>query len=533
VVKNFRVWWAVAAVILGPFSILVGVFGPGVNAVLTIVAGDLAAVSFGLALLAGAALAGFLAFRRFSQASELHYSYSSREENAPLIETHRKVGKSLLMVCGLCATLGLVIIPTVIVHNGLTEPKVISAATKETEAPQATYKMRVAYPVAVSRAVKMLPGDLVGVERTSDGKFTTETVYVDGAWTTILPAATAGRGYVGVASLHNGVLEVCKWDGEGSGLRFGAFGNSLERAIRERVASAYGALNRVEFRLDDVYGYCKDNKPFVVVPLVESVGYAPVVTVPAGVALLTSDKTVKVFSTVGRGAVPGPVYPLSVAASQLDATRGNSDDWSLVKSGQVGYEDTGSELGDPNAGNTGQFLLQNESTLGWDYVTPLTRAGGSASIVGTAVVEADHVTRGVFNPLVVHRTPAVGSFATEVGDVFTTYADIATALATKVATVREFTPVGPQEWVATLGVSTNGLVTPAFVVKVTPRGSCLFQTDGVTLIRCGAAGSSQPVPVQGGGVGPSTANLSSMSDVELLNLAQQALVELGKRKSGK
>lgn len=95
---------------------------------------------------------------------------------------------------------------------------------------------------------------------------------------------------------------------------------------------------------------------------------------PAGLALYDG-RTGKLTITTDTTAVPGPSYPLSIAARQREATAavGSFTDWWFERSGWDASEDGA------NAGNESEFTLQYRDGSGSSaYVTPLTPQGRPA-----------------------------------------------------------------------------------------------------------------------------------------------------------
>ncbi len=111
-------------------------------------------------------------------------------------------------------------------------------------------------------------------------------------------------------------------------LRFGGwFGANLARAIIHQAG--YGTV----IDTSDAYGVCQDGKPLVLVPLKAYTGWLAPYQVPAGVAVYDGTTgTLTVHRDVQAGQFPGPVYPMSLAAAQRDATTAMGSWWDQVRS---------------------------------------------------------------------------------------------------------------------------------------------------------------------------------------------------------
>lgn len=130
----------------------------------------------------------------------------------------------------------------------------------------------------------------------------------------------------------------------------------------------------VRFEADDAYATCSGGTPVVVVPLKRQTGLLVVTERPAGVALYNG-RTGKLTVTTDTSAVPGPSYPISLAARQREGTAavGSFSDWWFERSGWDASEDGANE------GNESEFTLRYREAAGRSaYVTPLTPQGRPA-----------------------------------------------------------------------------------------------------------------------------------------------------------
>ncbi|MDB5184279.1 MAG: hypothetical protein JWN38_87 [Candidatus Saccharibacteria bacterium] len=185
-----------------------------------------------------------------------------------------------------------------------------------------------------------------------------------------------------------------------------AFGGSHMNALNSLVAEKYPSMR---FDIGDVWGYCKSTsdpkvtEPIVVIPMTRQVNYEHrTVDTAAGVVLVQGDhgKTKLTYDPqVKPGELPGPAYPMSLAASQrvdVKWAAGRSN----MNTGGFGYEPTTLEA---QAGNVSEFLLRNKATGRLEYVTPLTlRSSTSEVILAYTIIDADAVNSGDLNQLSVY-----------------------------------------------------------------------------------------------------------------------------------
>ncbi len=244
----------------------------------------------------------------------------------------------------------------------------------------------------------------------------------------------------------------------------------------------------VRFDADDAYVTCSDGTPVVVVPLKRQTGLFVVTERPAGVALYDG-RTGKVTVTTDTTAVPGPSYPLSLAARQREGTAavGGFSDWWFERSGWDASEDGANE------GNESEFTLRYGDTsvggAGSAYVTPLTPQGEASSVVAVSTVPTRHKGGGLA-PMTVHRLdPAWSSPKALVALIKAEYRDVCCYNDDQVF---EVVPTGGSTWTATVGSEQN------IRFRVEGRGpvdgreaTCLKAADGA-LIRCAYAAPGSP-----------------------------------------
>ncbi|MEU8438482.1 hypothetical protein AB0F18_37455 [Streptomyces sp. NPDC029216] len=271
----------------------------------------------------------------------------------------------------------------------------------------------------------------------------------------------------------------CSFDVDVADARIsGWYGHNLGREISERK-------RWVRFDADDAYVTCSGDTPLVVVPLKRQTGLLVVTERPAGVALYDG-RTGKVTITTDTAPVPGPSYPLSLAARQREATAavGSFADWWFERSGWDASEDGA------NAGNDSEFTLRYAETSGRSaYVTPLTPQGEASSVVAVSTVPARHEGGGLA-PLTVHRLdPTWSSPKAIVALIKAEYRDVCCYNDDQVF---EVVPTGGTTWTATIGSEQD------IRYRVEGRGqvagreaTCLKAADG-TLIKCAYAAPGSP-----------------------------------------
>ncbi|MFD4245687.1 hypothetical protein ACFWP3_29450 [Streptomyces sp. NPDC058525] len=326
--------------------------------------------------------------------------------------------------------------------------------------------------------------------------------------------------------------ERCPFDVEKAGARIsGWFNHNLGRKI--------SAVQRwVRFEADDAYVTCSNGTPVVVVPLKRQTGFLVVTERPAGVALYDGT-TGKLTITTDTSAVPGPSYPLSLAARQREGTAavGGFSDWWFERSGWDASEDGANE------GNESEFTLRYNGAAGSSaYVTPLTPQGEASSVVAVSTVPTRHQGGGLA-PMTIRRLdPAWSSPKALVALIKAEYRDVCCYNDDQVF---EVVPTGGSTWTATVGSEQN------IRYRVEGRGpvdgreaTCLKAADGV-LIRCAYAAPGSPEEqelkrreqqkqqtgaAKGGGA---TSDLTGLTDEQLADLQRRLGDEFVRRlKSG-
>lgn len=303
--------------------------------------------------------------------------------------------------------------------------------------------------------------------------------------------------------------------------------NNLGRRIDELTPPT------VTFASGDVYGYCDGGTPEVVVPLTRIHGFWTTSEDFYGDAVYdgATGRLQIVQSQKAIAALPGPVYPQSLAARQRAALRalGSFSDYWFHRSG---YEDTSSDSGNPDSFNPAELGLRQLSNGHATYVTPLTPPGSSNSVVALSVVDASVGTPGSRNRIVVyeysrsHFRQANSSVASSIKQSSSWLTGWASGLR-----IFEIVPGRKDEWVASIGQS-QGVVYRA-IVDADGR-STLYDENGdiVTSTGTQAAGGSSNASSNDssvGDAGPSDGDLSTMTPAQLQALANRITEELAKR----
>lgn len=305
--------------------------------------------------------------------------------------------------------------------------------------------------------------------------------------------------------------------------RFGGFwSHSLGRLINSTQRG-------VNWSASDTFGWCDRGVPKVVVPLKEQDGWLVVTERPAGVAVYDGF-TGELEIRRDAGGIPGPTYPLSLAAAQRESTEAISGfgDWFWNRAGW----ELPDEVDAINSDNSSEFVLA--TTAGGEvYVTPLTGRGSATAISAISMADAQLRRGDVLQPLRVHRTRPVWLSPTSLtervradfGDVFATQRE---------ARVFELAPLGGNRWTVSIGLPQN-LIYRVQGVGDLSDPPCLFTLEGRQL-RCGPA-----VNVAGAGPGvalspgaqsvpvPVSSDLTGLSDQELVDLINRANQETARR----
>jgi hypothetical protein len=270
----------------------------------------------------------------------------------------------------------------------------------------------------------------------------------------------------------------CAFDLDAAGARIGGwFGHNLGRKISAEQRWA-------RFEEGDAYVYCAGDVPMVVVPLKRQVGVLTVTERPAGVALYNG-RTGQLTVTTDTASIPGPTYPISLAARQREGTAavGGFADWWFERGGWDASDDGANE------GNNSEFTLRHTGGGSSAYVTPLTPQGEASSVVAVSTVPTRHTGLGLA-PMTVHRlNPTWSSPEAVVALIKAEYRD---ACCWNEDRVFEVVPTGGTTWTATVGSEQS------IRYRIEGRGqiggreaTCLKTAEGA-LIRCAYAAPGSP-----------------------------------------
>lgn len=416
-----------------------------------------------------------------------------------------------------------------------------AATMHVTNDPVPTFTQRAPFQVAAAQARSTLgdnPGDLADTTYLAADDTYTSLVERRG-WTT--GYSTALVQHVPLTGQATG--STCDFAAAADSRIGGNFSGNLGRRINE-------AQRGVSWAESDVYGYCADDPgdprariPMVVVPLTEQDGLFVVTERPAGIALYNG-KTDQVTIRTDTAGIPGPVYPLSLAAAQREASGaiGSFADWWYDR---VGWETSDD---DTNSSNNAEFNLADQHTKQPLYVTPLTGRGSATAISAISTVYAQSSVDGSYATVTVHKLahPWV-SPASISSRILKDYRDLPNWSTLK---IMELAPVSGDHWAATIGddnlVSlrargTGTLATPdpADRKASTPdaQPTCMYRGDD-SLIRCGTVADTGgngigiqygPSTTPGTGTDTGTRDLSSLNNDQLADLGRRLADENARR----
>lgn len=277
----------------------------------------------------------------------------------------------------------------------------------------------------------------------------------------------------------------------------------------------------VRFDSGDIYAFCDGDTPKVVVPLKRQVGSWVVTEKPAG-AVVYDGKTGQLEFLTDTSSLPGPSYPISLAAKQRESASalGSFSDWVFGRAGWELPDD------DVNSGNASEFTLDASGQP--VYVTPLTGRGSATAISVVSSVPARHSGLQLA-PVTVHKlNPVWVSPKAIVDRVKADYQDIPNW---QTITVYEVIPTGANSWVATLGTGQNILYRATGTGDLKgDKPTCLLRADGTT-IRCGtlADNGGRGIGTQYGGNpasgGAPPADLKALNDQAFADLQRRVAEE--------
>jgi len=290
----------------------------------------------------------------------------------------------------------------------------------------------------------------------------------------------------------------------------GPFWSNLQRAIIHKAGPEF--INQ-----SDAYAVCTSTgDPELIVPLKTFRGVIYTYQVPDGIAVVDKDGNITIDRDVAAGEYPGPVYPMSLAVKQREATSALGSWWDHVQN-RVGYQPTS----DNSETNVSEFNLARADGTGADFVTPLTLVGQSQSINAVGVVSSSSNKAGQLNPYrVLTLSPPRQANSAMDSRLRADYGNLQGWAAGM--SVYEIVPTGPDMWRATIGQPKAIM----YYAQIGADGtSCLYSVTDDAKIGCsGENTTTQPgAPTTPGGV-----DLSSMTDEQLVQLIQQAAAQLQK-----
>ena len=399
------------------------------------------------------------------------------------------------------------------------EAKVVTTAAPD-------FAERAPYDVATASSTKNLgdtTGEAYGVKILAD-----ESDH--GIWTALVQRRGFMAGYEAVQSIDiplygtagASVTSTCDFDIKAAGQRIGG--------ALPHVSLDYKILGNtppnVAFDTGDAYSYCDNERPVVVVPLKQLSGFWIPTWSSYGVAVYDGDTgDLEILTnTKDVAAVPGPVYPQSLAVTQRAGLTadGSFGDYFFNRSG---YEDTAGDEGDPNGNNRSEFSLRLDGTDEAAFVTPLTPRGDSTSVIAMGVTDGTTLVSGQRNPLTVYAYPedatrsANSSVAAALKSDYSFMPDWASGL-----TIFEMVPGVDGTWVASIG-QTQSVVYRA--VLSADGSAVLYDAKGREVTRANASDT----PADGDTVTTPAADsdLTALTPAELRELAAAILDELTSR----
>lgn len=353
-------------------------------------------------------------------------------------------------------------------------------------------------------------------------------------FTTLVGWRGSFRGYETLLVQHvsdtgRNTHDLCQFSSDADRQLGALFNHSLERLVND-------TQRFVNWANEDIYGYCDQGHPFVVIPLKAQSGMFVVTEHPAGVAVYdgTTGQMRVVTNPAEVAKIPGPTYPLSIAQDQrasTDAISGFGDWWF----NRAGYE-LPNDMQVINSSNVSEYTMGTAVGDRPVFTTPLTGRGSATAIAAWSVVDATQ--SGTHrNTVTVHKTDPVWLSTASIEDrIHANLGDV--FMLQPRATIQELAPVDGGHWVATIGLAQNMLY------RATGAGDlstdvCLLKLTGEQ-VRCGSAalaGGAGPGVAVGGAPGaggpvaatPANSDLTSLTNQQLFDLIARANAEAARR----
>jgi hypothetical protein len=413
-----------------------------------------------------------------------------------------------------------------------------ASSVKETSVAAPSYDQRTPFVVADQAASRNLQDNTGSLQNTKS----LAARGTNGQWDTLVIRRGVGVGYEANQSMNTPLygqvdsnnpkdVQLCKFS-QNAALRIGGAlpNNDLSREIFQNTPINVG------FESGDVYSYCSGDTPYVVVPLRVLNGfYAPTWAAYGDAVYNGHTGDLRVLTTQKEIAkIPGPVYPISLAADTREAYQASGDIWSFWQ-GRSGYS-TSSDDNDPNLGNDSEFGLRKTGTNDVNYVTPLTPRGSSTQLVALGTVDSSKIESGHRNTLVIYKytsnTDRQANSSTE-NAIRTQYSwmpDWASGME-----VFEVVPADNDLWVASIGQTQS----VTYRATITAAGKItLYNSKGLEVTQAFPQGvpkgGATPTPPAGGTGGTTVAinantDLTQLSATQLQDLGNAILKELATR----
>lgn len=334
------------------------------------------------------------------------------------------------------------------------------------------------------------------------------------------PEAGVWSGFLDGVGKEQDPIGVAEWNGSDPDVRTCEFNgqHKLDRSFQGERGNSLPNLLADEFphlvyNLNDVWGYCRDGSAVVVIPVLEHKHHAArSVLVPGGVLIF--DGTSPFFRhqrEVRAGELPGPVYPMSLAAFQRQQV-----EWAAGRKnrnpdrGSFGYEPTSVES---QQGNNSEFLLRDPETGRLFWVTPLTpRNSDSEKLNAFSIIPADEVRGGHLNVLDVYSLNEDSPWAVNMISLQTQAIEYISSphvdpfFKGNGGSIAEFTPVAANHW---RGFGERGdIVKYRFDISPTgefePRVVVLNDYSGAPERVITGSGGNTPPPAEGAPAAPPT-----------------------------
>lgn len=215
------------------------------------------------------------------------------------------------------------------------------------------------------------------------------------AWTAVRDGS-ARRTLAGIQEWsEDGKIRECTFQGRNTlDWSFnGLAGRNLTNLINEK-------FNVNQWDMESIWGYCSEgNIPTIVIPTTIKSGYGHrTVEKFGGVILVTGSvngvPNISLVSDISPGAIPGPIYPASLAKKQRESFNYSGGIWARLTE-DFGYTTSTvpSQSKEPS-----EYLLQSKIDGRLYWVTPLrSRGSSSEQIVAYSTVRADEATSGELN----------------------------------------------------------------------------------------------------------------------------------------